>query len=165
MFTFQELNENFDAFKAIFVSASHAPFADVDICPGIKPGQEKHSGMELLRRRRLGRPPVYLTGEPGVIAKIILSGESWDAAMRNRSYTYLIMENGSIKFMSTYEFQKQPKMKWATLINRWMLNSIPRLRQQMRLNMYKEELIATVYSPERVMKTYKGSPDIEYLTE
>lgn len=67
--------------------------------------------------------------------------------------------------MSTYEFQKQPKMKWATLINRWMLNYIPRLRQQMRLNMYKEELIATVYSPERVMKTYKDNPDIEWLTE
>ena len=165
MFTFQELYENFEAFKAIFASASHAPFANVDIYPGIKPRQEKYSGMELLRRRRLGRPPVYLTPEPGVVAKIILSGEWWDEAMRNRYYTYLIMENGSIKFMSTYEFQKQPKMKWATLINRWMLNHIPRFRQQMRLNVYKEELIATIYSPERVMKTYKDNPDIEWLTE
>ena len=165
MFTYQELYENFEAFKVIFTNASHAPFAHVTIERAIQPGQEKYSGMELLRRRLQGRTPIYLTPEPGVVAKIILSGDSWNQEMNGRTYTYMISTNGSISFKGHYEFQKQPKMKWATLINRWILNSIPRLRQQQRFNIYKEELIATVYSPERVIKMYNEGVDIEYLTE
>ena len=116
--------------------------------------------MELVRRRLAGRPPVYLEPDTGFIAKIYLSGYNYDN-MGYITYTYLIASNGRINFRARREYIKQPKMKWATLITKWLKTSIPRLRQIYRTDIFKEELIATVYSPERMMRLNKDIPDID----
>lgn len=171
MLSFRELDANFEAFRVIFNNTNHVPFNQVTL---VKPIPSLEIQKTLRRIRSIGssrQPQPYVRpDEPDVVAKIIFwcdsEGEYWNEDMHTKEYTYFVMKNGSINFKSNFEFYMQPKMKWATLINEWILNYIPRLREQIRLNKYKEELISMVYSPERIVKLYEDNPNnIKYLTE
>jgi len=146
MFTFEELYANFDKFREIFCLASHEPFDKVYITIPIQPGQQMYSGMELRRRQDKGLPPVYLDPELGYIAKIIFY------IRYDEKYNFLITPEGGISFKGTGEFIKQPKMKWAKLITKWLQNcpSASKIRHMSRFSLYKEEILATIYSPERM---------------
>jgi hypothetical protein len=177
-FTLKELLENFDKFLKIFHNTSHSPFETADIYRPTQPGELMHSGLELRRRQTLGRPPIYLDPEPGFVAKIVLCPPNndrfdynrfdYDRDLRNKTYTYLITSEGGISFKAKFVFYSQPKMKWAKLISKWLDNlpSASYMRHITRFNIYKDDLIETVYSPEwisRLKANIEDRSQIEYL--
>ena len=167
-FTFEELSKNFEQFKEIFNNASHAPFESAFIQRPNQPGQLQGHMREQRARRERGLPPIYLDPEPGFVAKIILIPNIYDIEMRNKEYVYLITPEGGITFKARVEFHKQPKMKWAKLITKWLenLTYASYMRHVNRFNKFSEELVATVYSPEWLCNLGANIEDrshIEYL--
>lgn len=166
--TLKELLANFDKFLEIFRNASHSPFLNAYIDTPNQPGEQLYCSMELRRRQARGLPPVYLDPEPGFIAKIVLCPDNYDRNFRNKTYTYLITSDGGISFKATFVFYGQPKMKWAKLISKWLDNlpSASYTRHITRFNIYKDDLIETVYSPEwisRLKANIEDRSQIEYL--
>jgi hypothetical protein len=129
--------------------------------------------MELRRRQARVLPPVYLDPEPGFIAKIVLcppnsASKYYDPDSRDKNYTYLITSDGGISFKAKFVYYFQPKMKWTKLISKWLDNlpSASYTRHITRFNIYKDDLIETVYSPEwisRLKANIEDRSQIEYL--
>jgi len=159
LITFKDLEAGFPEFLMRFNASKHAPFAHAELIEAVQPGTRK----DAFRRLQLGLPPIYHKPETDFVARIVLSPSliNWDTTgLAHKTYTYYITETGAINFKAPFLFTTQPKMKWAAIISRWLQMAIPAYRQLARTDAIKEELMATVYSPERVMATY---PDITHL--
>lgn len=151
LITYEDLEAGFPEFLERFKAAKHAPFANAELIRAIQPGQKRLK--DLFSRQSRGLPPIYLKPETDFVAKIVLSPSlvNWDiTCLANKTYTYYITESGAINFKAPFIFTSQPKMKWATIISRWLHEVIPAYRQYERTNAIKEDLMATVYSPERI---------------
>lgn len=133
--TFDDLNEGFPEFKERFQRAKHEPFCDA-----------------------------HIIKESDFVARIVLAPRNWDWFQERGTYTYYITKTGAIKFRAPALFPKQPKMKWANIIERWLQASIPLYRQLERMDKIKLDLLTASTVSTAALKPADNADDLmEFL--
>ena len=136
MISYSDISHNFDEFRSIFANASHKPFEDVEL----------HQGKRYWRYIiRNGNPERVHQTPDDYEAKVILKRDKYTHTNTYFDLVFKIRSDGSIFSDSQADYKNQPKLKWATLIQRWVKNSVSSLRTYERTEKIKEELVSTIY--------------------
>lgn len=136
MISYSEITHNFDEFRKIFEKASHGPFKDVELHQG------KRDWRYIIRNGNTERVPQK---PDDYEAKVILKRDKYTGENPYFDLVLKIRSDGSIFSDCRAEYKNQPKQKWATLIQRWVKNSVSSLRTYERTEKIKEELVSTIY--------------------
>jgi hypothetical protein len=136
MISYSEITHNFDEFRKIFDKASHGPFEDVELHQG------KRAWRNIIRNGRLEKVPQT---PDDFEAKVVLKRDKYTGENPYFDLVFKIRSDGSVFSDSRASYKNQPKLKWATLIQKWLKNSVSSYRTYERTEKIKEELVSTIY--------------------
>jgi hypothetical protein len=136
MISYSEITHNFDEFRKIFKNASHRPFEDVELHQG------KRAWRNIIRNGRLETVPQT---PDDFEAKVVLKRDKYTGENPYFDLVFKIRSDGSVFSDSRASYKNQPKLKWATLIQKWLKNSVSSYRTYERTEKIKEELVSTLY--------------------
>lgn len=157
MISYSEINNNFDEFRKIFKNASHRPFEDVEL----------HQGKRAWRTRfKNGRLETVPQTPDDFEAKVVLKRDQFTSELNPYfDLVFKIRSDGSVFSDSRASYKNQPKLKWATLIQRWLKNSVSSYRTYERTEKIKEELVSSVYSKELLQLIEQQEQEQQQQTE
>jgi hypothetical protein len=138
MISYSEITHNFDEFRKVFKNASHGPFEDVEL----------HQGKRAWRNRidrRTGLLETVPQTPDDFEAKVILKRDKYTGENPYFDLVFKIRSDGSVFSDSRASYKNQPKLKWATLIQKWLKNSVSSYRTYERTEKIKEELVSKIY--------------------